>query len=107
MPTPLSGPAAAAATAALVFKDTMMEERVHPFQQGHGRMSPLSIHHHSMNAALTDQILSPMNIPFMEIKDAAIAAQLTCVEYGLFKKLKVQRGYDLKIEIGCRDRNQH
>ncbi|KAF9371636.1 hypothetical protein CPB97_001825 [Podila verticillata] len=88
MPTPLSGPAAAAATAALVFKDTMMEERVHPFQQGHGRMSPLSIHHHSMNAALTDQILSPMNIPFMEIKDAAIAAQLTCVEYGLFKKLK-------------------
>ncbi|KAG0015743.1 hypothetical protein BGZ82_001296 [Podila clonocystis] len=84
----LTGSAAAAATAALVFKDTMMEERVHPFQQGHGRTSPLSIHHHSLNPALTDQILSPMSIPFMDIKDSAIAAQLTCVEYGLFKKLK-------------------
>lgn len=89
---PLTGPAAAAATAALVFKDTMMEERVHPFQQGHGRTSPLSIHHHSLNSALTDQILSPMSIPFMDIKDVAIAAQLTCVEYGLFKKLKVKEG---------------
>ncbi|KAI1317224.1 hypothetical protein EDD11_008816 [Mortierella claussenii] len=29
-----------------------------------------------------------MNTPFIEIKDAAIAAQLTCVEFGLFKKLK-------------------
>ncbi|KAF9897217.1 hypothetical protein BX616_005987 [Lobosporangium transversale] len=29
-----------------------------------------------------------VNIPFMEIKDMAIAEQLTCVEYGLFMKLK-------------------
>ncbi|KAG0336428.1 hypothetical protein BG004_008066 [Podila humilis] len=85
---PLAGPAVAAAAAALVFKDTMVEERIHPLQSSQGRTSPLSIHHHSLSPALTDQILSPMNITFMEIKDAAIAAQLTCVEYGLFKKLK-------------------
>ncbi|KAF9112784.1 hypothetical protein BGX27_002829 [Mortierella sp. AM989] len=29
-----------------------------------------------------------MNTPFIEIKDGAIAAQLTCVEFGLFRKLK-------------------
>ncbi|KAF9404950.1 hypothetical protein BGZ94_003840 [Podila epigama] len=84
---PLSGPAAAAATAALIFKDSMLEERIHPLQ-GQGKASPLSIHHNLLNPGLTDQVLSPMNIPFMDIKDTAIAAQLTFVEYGLFKKLK-------------------
>ncbi|KAF9281681.1 hypothetical protein BGZ68_006472 [Mortierella alpina] len=32
--------------------------------------------------------INSVSTPFIDIKDAAIAAQLTCVEFGLFKKLK-------------------
>ncbi|KAG0312871.1 hypothetical protein BGZ99_009216 [Dissophora globulifera] len=39
-----------------------------------GHMNPLS--------------MTPVHIPLMEIKNLAIAEQLTCVEYGLFRKLK-------------------
>ncbi|KAG0207232.1 hypothetical protein BGX28_001502 [Mortierella sp. GBA30] len=54
------------------------EPSVHPLQ---GTANPLSPSVESL----------PINTPFIEIKDAAIAAQLTCVEFGLFKKLKILR----------------
>ncbi|KAG0040870.1 hypothetical protein BGZ82_007892 [Podila clonocystis] len=59
----------------LVFKDNT-DDSVHPFQ---GKASPLL-------PAPIDYL--SVNTPFIEIKDGAIAAQLTCVEFGLFRKLK-------------------
>lgn len=61
----------------LVFKD-ITDESVHPFQ---GKANPLP-------PAPVDYL--SVNTPFIEIKDGAIAAQLTCVEFGLFRKLKVR-----------------
>jgi len=61
----------------LVFKDST-DDSVHPLQ---GKANPLS-------PAPVDYL--SMNTPFIEIKDGAIAAQLTCVEFGLFRKLKVR-----------------
>ncbi|KAF9277375.1 hypothetical protein BGZ68_009334, partial [Mortierella alpina] len=101
-PEQLSGAAAVISKAALIFKEAM-EEKVHPLshqhhQQQHGGKSGhhQQQHHHyagGLLASLSPPIdhlssSSPLNIPFMEIKDKAIAEQLTCVEYGLFKKLK-------------------
>ncbi|KAG0361310.1 hypothetical protein BGZ54_009149, partial [Gamsiella multidivaricata] len=57
---------------ALVFRDNAEEVSMHPLQR---RSSPVP--------PPIDYL--PMNTPFIEIKDAAIAAQLTCVEFGLFK----------------------
>ncbi|KAG0005470.1 hypothetical protein BGZ65_011042 [Modicella reniformis] len=62
--------------ATMAFRETFEEAPVHPLQCG--RVSPLPPHAEYLS----------MNTPFIEIKDAAIAEQLTCVEFGLFKKLK-------------------
>ncbi|KAG0000747.1 hypothetical protein BGZ80_007692 [Entomortierella chlamydospora] len=59
----------------LIFKETIEDGPVHPLQ---GRASPLP--------PPIDYL--SVNTPFIEIKDGAIAAQLTCVEFGLFRKLK-------------------
>ncbi|KAF9397370.1 hypothetical protein BGX21_008930, partial [Mortierella sp. AD011] len=61
--------------ASLIFKETIEDGPVHPLQ---GRASPLP--------PPIDYL--SVNTPFIEIKDGAIAAQLTCVEFGLFRKLK-------------------
>ncbi|KAF9987719.1 hypothetical protein BGZ75_000190 [Mortierella antarctica] len=58
-------------------KESMEDTSVHPLQ---GRASPLP------PPPMLD--FSSMSTPFIDIKDSAIAAQLTCVEFGLFKKLK-------------------
>ncbi|KAF9185535.1 hypothetical protein BGZ51_002608 [Haplosporangium sp. Z 767] len=58
-------------------KESADEAPVHPLQ---GKANPLP------PAPALDHL--PMNTPFIDIKDASIAAQLTCVEFGLFKKLK-------------------
>ncbi|KAF9982076.1 hypothetical protein BGZ75_006563 [Mortierella antarctica] len=100
-PDHLSGAAGVVAKAALIFKEAM-EEKVHPLSHQHhqqqhgGKSSHHQQHHHYAGGLLASlsppmdhlSSSSPLNIPFMEIKDKAIAEQLTCVEYGLFKKLK-------------------
>ncbi|KAF9575191.1 hypothetical protein EC968_004127 [Mortierella alpina] len=58
-------------------KEVMEDSSIHPLQ---GRASPLP------PPPTLD--FSSMSTPFIDMKDAAIAAQLTCVEFGLFKKLK-------------------
>ncbi|KAF9027682.1 hypothetical protein BGZ52_002407 [Haplosporangium bisporale] len=59
----------------LVFKDST-DDSVHPLQGKANPPLPAPVDYLSMNT------------PFIEIKDGAIAAQLTCVEFGLFRKLK-------------------
>ncbi|KAF9965545.1 hypothetical protein BGZ70_004623 [Mortierella alpina] len=71
-----SGPNAMAA-GSLAPREVMENSSVHPLQ---GRASPLP------PPPTLD--FSSMSIPFIDITDGAIAAQLTCVEFGLFKKLK-------------------
>ncbi|KAI1315409.1 hypothetical protein EDD11_000797 [Mortierella claussenii] len=95
--TPMSstGAMATISKAASIFKDAL-DDKIHPVgQQQHHHH-----HHHHQFARLSynpwAQSSNPspaidytaVNIPFMEIKDVAVAEQLTCVEYGLFKKLK-------------------
>lgn len=67
--------------ATLIFRETADDAPVHPLQ-GSGANS---IHHQPPPI----DYLS-MNTPFMDIKDGAIAAQLTSVEFLLFKKLRVR-----------------
>ncbi|KAF9353728.1 hypothetical protein BGX26_008521 [Mortierella sp. AD094] len=76
-PLPLpQGTIHSGSNASLIFKETIEDGPVHPLQ---GRASPLP-------PPPVDYL--SMNTPFVEIKDGAIAAQLTCVEFGLFRKLK-------------------
>lgn len=67
--------------AALVFKETVEESvgvgGVHPLQ---GKANPLP-------PPPVDYLT--MNMSFLEIPDGAIASQLTCIEFLLFRKLKV------------------
>ena len=67
--------------AALVFKDTVDEPvgagGVHPLQ---GKANPLP-------PPPVDYLA--MNMSFLDIPEGAIAAQLTCIEFLLFRKLKV------------------
>lgn len=62
--------------ATIMSKETSEETTMHPLLGGRVNSLPPSVDYLSMNT------------PFIDIKDAAIAAQLTCVEFGLFKKLK-------------------
>ncbi|KAF9413365.1 hypothetical protein BGZ94_000758 [Podila epigama] len=70
-----SYPTTPRANPVLIFKDNL-DESVHPLHGKHNPIPPPPIDYLSVNT------------PFMDIKDTAIAAQLTCVEYGLFRKLK-------------------
>ncbi|KAI8346957.1 hypothetical protein B0O80DRAFT_221594 [Mortierella sp. GBAus27b] len=65
--------------ATIMSKETSEETTMHPLLGGRVNSLPPSVDYLSMNT------------PFIDIKDAAIAAQLTCVEFGLFKKLKVRK----------------
>ncbi|KAF9410752.1 hypothetical protein BGZ76_005444 [Entomortierella beljakovae] len=78
-PAPLpmpQGTSHGGSNASLIFKETIEDGPVHPLQ---GRASPLP-------PVPIDYLT--MNTPFIEIKDGAIAAQLTLVEFGLFRKIK-------------------
>ncbi|KAG0325084.1 hypothetical protein BG004_003300, partial [Podila humilis] len=57
-----------------------IEDSVHPLQ---GKTNPIAP---TTTPAPIDYL--SMNTSFLEIKDGAIAAQLTCVEFGLFRKLR-------------------
>ncbi|KAF9143291.1 hypothetical protein BGX30_000883 [Mortierella sp. GBA39] len=74
------GMASTGSNAALVFKDTVDElvgaGGVHPLQ---GKANPLP-------SPPVDYLA--MNMSFLEIPEGAIAAQLTCIEFLLFRKLK-------------------
>ncbi|KAF9099228.1 hypothetical protein BGX23_003463 [Mortierella sp. AD031] len=79
VPTLCQGMAGAGSNATLIFKD--MDEPsgaggVHPLQ---GKANPLP-------PPPVDYLT--MNMSFLEIPDGAIAAQLTCIEFLLFRKLK-------------------
>lgn len=71
-------------------KDTSYETPVHPLQGGRG--SPLPFADHML-----------MSTQFIDIKDATIAAQLTYVEFRLFKKLKVRRPDSDRVAAVCCD----
>jgi len=64
--------------ATLIFRETADDAPVHPLQGSGVHHQPPPIDYLSMNT------------PFMDIKDGAIAAQLTSVEFLLFKKLRVR-----------------
>ncbi|KAG0256633.1 hypothetical protein BG011_004420 [Mortierella polycephala] len=87
----LSGPAAAVVKAAMMIKEAV-EDKVHPLHghQSHQQQQLLATpghHGHHLCPSPVDH-LPVLNVPFIDIKDKAIAEQLTCVEYGFFKKLK-------------------
>jgi hypothetical protein len=79
----------AAWNASMTFKETLEEAPVHPLalppQSGRASPLPPSVDYLSMNTS------------FIDIKDAALAAQLTCVEFGLFKKLTVRRTIQSRV----------
>ena len=79
-PAITQGTVTTGSNATLIFRETADDTPVHPLQ-GFGT----SIHHQPPPV----DYLS-MNTPFMDIKDGAIAAQLTSVEFLLFKKLRVR-----------------
>ncbi|KAF9185597.1 hypothetical protein BGZ51_002534 [Haplosporangium sp. Z 767] len=87
----LSGPAAAVVKAAMMIKEAV-EDKVHPFHGHHSHQQQQHLatpghHGHHVCPSPVDH-LPMLNVPFIDIKDKAIAEQLTCVEYGFFKKLK-------------------
>ncbi|KAF9104999.1 hypothetical protein BGX27_009851 [Mortierella sp. AM989] len=85
----ISGPfATAMIKAAMMFKDSP-DDKVHPFNQQHGKATNQPQGHLLSPAGGLVGEPTPMNsIAFMEVKDVAIAEQLTYIEYNLFRRLK-------------------